>query len=120
MSLALAPGEAVALLGPSGSGKTTLLRLIAGLDRPASGRVWIDGRDVTDVPPHLRGVALVPQKPALYPQMTVAELIESVGIKGGGGRGKGDRHRASRPLSPFRHPPYPSVMRSDFFDSKPS
>jgi ABC-type sugar transport system ATPase subunit len=75
LSLDLPPGDSVALLGPSGSGKTTLLRLIAGLDRPDSGRVFIDGKDVTDVPPHLRGVALVPQKPALYPQMTVRELI---------------------------------------------
>lgn len=77
VSLALAPGDAVALIGPSGSGKTTLLRVVAGLDRPDAGRVFIDGTDVTGVPPHLRGVAFVPQKPALYPQMSVRELISS-------------------------------------------
>ena len=77
LSLSLAPGDSVALLGPSGSGKTTLLRLIAGLDRPDTGRVFIDGPDVTEVPPHLRGVAFAPQKPALYPHMTVRELIAS-------------------------------------------
>lgn len=67
--------DRLVLLGPSGSGKTTLLRLIAGLETPDSGTIAIDGRDVTNVPPHRRGIVYVPQKPALYPEMTVSELV---------------------------------------------
>lgn len=68
------------LVGPSGSGKTTLLRLIAGLDRPDSGRVSIAGRDVTDLPPHQRDVALVAQTPAIYPHLTVARNL-TIGLE---------------------------------------
>jgi len=73
VSLALAPGEVVALLGHSGSGKSTLLRAIAGLDHARSGRVIIDGRDVTDpfVPPERRGVGMMFQDYALFPHLTV-------------------------------------------------
>ena len=70
-------GECVAILGPSGSGKTTLLRLIAGLEVLDSGTIRIGGIDVTRMPPHRRGIAFVPQKPALYPEMTVDSLVES-------------------------------------------
>ena len=59
------------LLGASGSGKTTLLRVIAGLTRPTSGRVYIGGRDVTALPPQRRGVGMVFQHFALFPHMTV-------------------------------------------------
>ena len=65
-------GERLALLGPSGSGKSTVLRVAAGLLRPRSGRVLLDGRDVTDVPPHRRGVGLVFQDAALFPHRDVA------------------------------------------------
>jgi ABC-type sugar transport system ATPase subunit len=75
VSLSVDAGECVAILGPSGSGKSTLLRLIAGLEQPDLGNILINGKDVTNVPPHKRGVAFVPQRPALYPQMTVSELI---------------------------------------------
>ena len=73
VSLAMSPGEIVALLGHSGSGKSTLLRLIAGLDRGQSGRVVIDGRDVSDpfVPPERRGVGMMFQDYALFPHLTV-------------------------------------------------
>ncbi|MEJ7723019.1 MAG: ATP-binding cassette domain-containing protein, partial [Ilumatobacteraceae bacterium] len=54
VSLRVQPSEIVGLLGPSGSGKSTLLRVVAGLHRPDSGHVWLDGRDVTDVPTHRR------------------------------------------------------------------
>jgi ABC-type sugar transport system ATPase subunit len=68
-------GEILVLLGPSGSGKSTLLRLTAGLDTPTSGRVWIGGVDVTDLPPQRRDVAMVFQSYALYPHRTVRENL---------------------------------------------
>jgi lactose/L-arabinose transport system ATP-binding protein len=66
-------GEFVVFVGPSGCGKSTLLRLIAGLEDTTSGRIEIDGEDVTETPPSQRGVAMVFQSYALYPHMTVAE-----------------------------------------------
>ena len=69
------PGEFVSLLGPSGCGKTTSLRLIAGLERPDAGRIAIDGRDVTDVPPQRRGLGMVFQQYALFPNLTAYENI---------------------------------------------
>ena len=72
VSLDAADGEVVALLGPSGSGKSTLLRVIAGLITPDAGRVAIDGRDVTDVPTHQRGVGMVFQDEQLFPHHDVA------------------------------------------------
>ena len=66
------PGEFFALLGPSGSGKSTTLRILAGLDAPTSGRVFIDGKDVTSVDARDRDIAMVFQSYALYPHMTVA------------------------------------------------
>src|SRR5687767_11236606 len=68
-------GSFVVLLGPSGCGKSTTLRLIAGLDTPTSGRISIGGRDVTALPPALRGIAMVFQSYALFPHLTVAENI---------------------------------------------
>ncbi|HEY8510065.1 MAG TPA: sn-glycerol-3-phosphate ABC transporter ATP-binding protein UgpC [Steroidobacteraceae bacterium] len=73
VSLDIEPGEFVVFVGPSGCGKSTLLRLIAGLETPSTGRIHIDGRDVTDVHPSKRGVAMVFQSYALYPHMSVAE-----------------------------------------------
>jgi multiple sugar transport system ATP-binding protein len=64
-------GELLVLLGPSGSGKSTILRLIAGLERPSSGTVCIDGHDMEGTPPHRRDVAMVFQNPALYPHLSV-------------------------------------------------
>jgi ABC-type sugar transport system ATPase subunit len=75
IDLTIAERELLVVLGPSGSGKTTLLRLIAGLESPDAGRVWIDGRDVTRVPAHRRDVAMVFQNPALYPHLSVADNI---------------------------------------------
>lgn len=68
-------GEFLVLLGPSGCGKTTTLRIIAGLETPDSGRVVIDGEDVTDLPPKDRDIAMVFQNYALYPHMKVYDII---------------------------------------------
>jgi thiamine transport system ATP-binding protein len=70
--LRLADGERVSVLGPSGCGKSTLLRAIAGLERPHTGRVLLDGRDLAGVPPHRRGVGLMFQDGALFPHRDVA------------------------------------------------
>lgn len=75
VSLDVPPGTFTVLLGPSGCGKTTCLRIIAGLEAASSGTVGIGGRDVTDLPPSERGVAMVFQSYALFPHLTVAENI---------------------------------------------
>ena len=75
VSLEVAPGECLVLLGPSGCGKTTMLRLLAGLERPDAGRIWIGDRIVNDVEPAQRDIAMVFQNYALYPHFTVAENI---------------------------------------------
>ena len=104
VSLDVAEGEVVTVLGPSGCGKTTLLRAIAGLQPLEAGRVLLDGRDLAEVPPHLRGIGLVFQDLALFhhrdvsgnvafglrtrgePEASVArrvrELLELVGLAG--------------------------------------
>jgi spermidine/putrescine transport system ATP-binding protein len=68
-------GEFLTFLGPSGCGKTTILRLLAGFERPSTGRVRIGGRDVTDLPPHKRAVNTVFQNYALFPHMTVFDNV---------------------------------------------
>jgi multiple sugar transport system ATP-binding protein len=73
--LEIEDGEFVVIVGPSGCGKSTLLRLIAGLETPTSGRVWIAGRDITDAAPADRGLGMVFQSYALYPHLSVAENI---------------------------------------------
>jgi multiple sugar transport system ATP-binding protein len=71
IDLGIADGEFVVFVGPSGCGKSTLLRLIAGLEDVTSGRIFINGEDVTASPPAKRGLAMVFQSYALYPHMTV-------------------------------------------------
>ncbi len=71
LNLDIAQGEFLVFLGPSGCGKSTLLRMVAGLEPVTSGGIVIDGRDVTELPPGQRGVAMVFQHYALYPHMTV-------------------------------------------------
>ena len=68
-------GHLAALLGPSGSGKTTILRMIAGLDRPDSGDILINGNRVNDIPGSKRGIGFVFQNYALFRYMTVADNI---------------------------------------------
>src|SRR6185437_15041182 len=74
------PGEFFTLLGPSGCGKTTTLRMIAGFERPTSGRIVLDGVDVARVPPHKRSVNTVFQSYALFPHLNVAGNI-AFGLK---------------------------------------
>ena len=71
LSLDIYEGEFFALLGPSGCGKTTLLRLIAGFERPNTGRILLDGADLAPVPPHRRPVNMMFQSYALFPHLTV-------------------------------------------------
>ncbi|MFY8087667.1 MAG: ABC transporter ATP-binding protein, partial [Rubrivivax sp.] len=75
LDLDIRSGEFVVLLGPSGSGKTTTLRLVAGLERPDAGSVWIDGQDVTALAPALRDVTFVFQQYSLYPHLTVYDNL---------------------------------------------
>ncbi len=75
VNLDVADHEFLVLVGPSGCGKTTILRLIAGLDTPDEGRIYIDGDDVTDLAPRDRDVAMVFQNYALYPHMSVQDNI---------------------------------------------
>jgi putrescine transport system ATP-binding protein len=75
VSLEIARGEFFALLGPSGCGKTTLLRMLAGFETPDSGRILIDGIDMTDVPPYARPVNMMFQSYALFPHMSVQQNV---------------------------------------------
>jgi iron(III) transport system ATP-binding protein len=108
VDLDVRPGELLTLLGPSGCGKTTTLRMIAGFQEPSSGRIFIAGRDVTDVPANQRDIGFVFQNYALFPHLTifgnvayglqvrnksaaeieraVAEALELVGLAGFGER----------------------------------
>lgn len=75
ISLKISKGEFITLLGSSGCGKTTTLRIIAGLEQPDAGSVWLDGREVTGLEPNQRNVNTVFQNYALFPHMNVAENI---------------------------------------------
>jgi len=75
VSLDILKGELFAILGGSGCGKTTLLRMLAGFEHPTSGRILIDGADMTDVPPYERPVNLMFQSYALFPHMTVEQNV---------------------------------------------
>jgi multiple sugar transport system ATP-binding protein len=75
LDLEIRDGEFVVLVGPSGSGKTTALRMLAGLEEVDAGSIFIGDRDVTDVTPKDRDVAMVFQNYALYPYLTVAANI---------------------------------------------
>jgi len=80
LSLDIPANEFFALLGPSGCGKTTLMRLIAGFETPDDGRIYLDGQDITDLPPHLRPINMMFQSYALFPHMSVAQNI-AFGLK---------------------------------------
>ena len=75
VSLDIYKGELFALLGGSGCGKTTLLRMLSGFELPTEGRVWIDGQDMTSIPPYERPVNMMFQSYALFPHMTVEQNV---------------------------------------------
>ncbi|MDT4809274.1 Spermidine/putrescine import ATP-binding protein PotA [compost metagenome] len=80
VSLTINKGEIFALLGGSGSGKSTLLRMLAGFERPTEGRIFLDGQDITDLPPYERPINMMFQSYALFPHMSVAQNI-AFGLK---------------------------------------
>ena len=75
VELEIVEGEFLVILGPSGCGKTTLMRMIAGLEKPTAGQIYIGGAEVTEMPPRKRGVSMVFQSYALYPHMNVFNNI---------------------------------------------
>ena len=94
LDLEIDDGEFLVLVGPSGCGKSTSLRMLAGLEDVTGGDICIGDRDVTDVPPKDRDIAMVFQSYALYPHMTVAQNI-GFALKIAGAQGR-DRARGSR------------------------
>ena len=80
VSLDIERGEIFALLGSSGCGKSTLLRMLSGFEKPSSGRVWLDGQDVTDLPPYERPMNMMFQSYALFPHLNVWENV-AFGLK---------------------------------------
>jgi ABC-type sugar transport system ATPase subunit len=83
VSLEIQDSETVTIVGPSGCGKSTLLRVVAGLEQPTAGKIWIDDQMVNDVPTRLRNIAMVFQSYALYPHMTCYEnLALNLRLKG--------------------------------------
>ncbi|HXK14162.1 MAG TPA: ABC transporter ATP-binding protein [Gaiellaceae bacterium] len=89
INIDLEQGEFLSLLGPSGCGKTTALRLVAGFDQPNAGRILVEGKDLTRVPPNKRDMGMVFQAYSLFPNMTARQNVE-FGLKIRG-KSKGDR-----------------------------
>jgi lipopolysaccharide export system ATP-binding protein len=78
VTLNVRPGEVVGLLGPNGAGKTTTFYIATGLEKPDRGRVWLDERDITQLPMHKRaqlGISYLPQEPSIFRNMTVKDNI---------------------------------------------
>jgi len=97
LSLTVEAGTLVTLLGPSGCGKTTTLRLLAGLEHPSAGRIFIGGKDVTHLPANERDVAMVFQSYALFPHMSALENVK-YGLLSGGISQREARDRAREGL----------------------
>src|SRR3954463_4740297 len=76
INIALGEGEFLSLLGPSGCGKTTALRLVAGFDRPTSGRIMVDGSDISGIAPNRRNMGMVFQAYSLFPNLTAEKNVE--------------------------------------------
>jgi iron(III) transport system ATP-binding protein len=97
LSLTIEPGTLVTLLGPSGCGKTTTLRMLAGLEHPTSGKIFIGGKDVTMLPPNERDVSMVFQSYALFPHMNSLDNV-AYGLESSGLGRKEARERAENGL----------------------
>ena len=110
IDLDISPGEFCSLLGPSGCGKTTTLRMIAGFERPSAGRVFLDGKDVSDTPPNRRNVNTVFQSYALFSHLTVAENV-AFGLRFAKASKEEARSRVGQALS--------LVQMQEFRDRKP-
>ena len=95
LDLTIPAGKMAVLVGPSGCGKSTTLRMVAGLEEPTAGQISIGGRDVTELPPAERDIAMVFQSYALYPHMTVFENM-AFGLRIAQAAGGGDPASASR------------------------
>ena len=103
VSFTARPGEVTALIGANGAGKTSILRTVAGLIRPAGGRVRLDGTDITAIRPDrlaARGVALVPEGRQLFDDLTVAENLR-MGLYGTGSRGADAATRTAEAVEVF-------------------
>ena len=98
VSLTVEPGEFLTLLGPSGCGKTTTLRMVAGLEEPTAGRVYVDDEDITDRPAHARDITIVFQSYALFPHLTVFENV-AYGLRVLRRPGDEVRHRVAEALA---------------------
>ena len=111
LNLSIEDGSFTVMIGPSGCGKTTLLRIIAGIGPQTSGKVYLDGEDISGLPPAKRNVAMVFQNYAIYPTMTVQENIE-FGLKNNKVP-KEERERLVKEISEF-------VGIGDLLNRKPS
>jgi ABC-type Fe3+/spermidine/putrescine transport system ATPase subunit len=100
LDLQVAAGETVAVLGPSGSGKSTLLKIIAGLEAPDAGQVWLYGRDISALPPHRRQCGLLFQDFALFPHLNVQDNV-AFGLIEQGLRSAQARNQANALLDRF-------------------
>jgi putrescine transport system ATP-binding protein len=113
VNLSINKGEIFALLGGSGCGKTTLLRMLAGFETPSAGAIFIDGEDISQVPPHRRPVNMMFQSYALFPHMTVAQNV-AFGLK------QEKKHRLSKPEIATKVSELLSLVRmQDFAERKP-
>ena len=112
VNLSINKGEIFALLGGSGCGKTTLLRMLAGFEKPSAGAIFIDGEDISQVPPHKRPVNMMFQSYALFPHMTVAQNV-AFGLKQ-------EKNRLSKPEIAKKVSELLSLVRMrDYAERKP-
>jgi lipopolysaccharide export system ATP-binding protein len=112
VSLDVASGEIVGLLGPNGAGKTTTFYMTVGLTQPDSGRVELDGHDVTDDPMYIRarkGIGYLPQEPSIFRGLTVEQnllaILETMGLDGATRRARLRELLAELNLTPLAHAP---------------
>ena len=110
LDLEVGQGEVVGLLGPNGAGKTTTFYILVGLARPDSGRVLLDGEDITDLPMYLRarsGISYLPQEPSAFRQLTVEEnllaVLETLPLKAEQQRERLEELLAQMGLETVRH-----------------